>query len=117
MTLRTLTVLLAFLWVGQATAQSPQPKCFGFLWTRSSVCPSIACCPDDYRSKPIPSILPILRCGVCDDYCKKPMPCVMNIPRCGTCDDYCRKPLPILLCPSLSPFLRCAPNVCAPAIK
>ena len=70
-------------------------------------------CPDDYRPKRMPCVLPP-SCGrLCDDYCGKRMPCVLP-PSCGgLCDDYCPKAEPCLKIPSWFPsFYRCPPPTC-----
>lgn len=108
-------VVLSLLWAGSGMAQThTRPHPWIWPWTNAGkTCPPIGCCPDDYCRKPCPVIVPVPRCGGPDDYCRKPMPCITDIPRCGTCDDYCRKPLPCLLCPPLTPYLKCgSPNEC-----
>ncbi|HZZ82712.1 MAG TPA: hypothetical protein VFE62_29710 [Gemmataceae bacterium] len=96
-------LLLCLLSTGIVFADGPAPR--WRFWLGAPVCPPTGCCPNDYLPKPLPCV-PRVPCGGPDDYCKKPLPCVPRVP-CGGPDDYCKKPLPCLLCPPVSPFLRC----------
>jgi hypothetical protein len=107
-----LAIVLCFAPIGYVGAEEPAGNAHqGWLFwcNRASTCPSVGACPNDYVCKPMPSICSVSRCGGIDDYCRKPPPCVPALPRCGSPDDYCRKALPVLLCPPLSPYLRCGP--------
>jgi hypothetical protein len=97
-------VLLGLTLVSSVAADPPR-HLWDRWWNRTSECPPIRCCPDDYVHKPMPCV-PTIRCYDPDDYCRKPMPCVPTIRCCGP-DDYCRKTLPCLLCPPLTPYLQC----------
>src|ERR1700735_5006734 len=93
MTYRVASVLITLSAMGLCALARGQSPCHdGPTWCQG--CARVPlCCPDDYVSKLLPSVIRA-PCGCGDDYCPKPMPAVCRSPK-GCVNDYCPKPCPV----------------------